>query len=325
LRICEIDFPEALLVSQKDSCLAVFAGAGVSMPPPSNYPDFKALANQVAGGVLALGPGEPIDLFLGRLKDRGTNVHRMVGQILTDPESKPNSLHFDLLRLFPSSDAVRLVTTNFDSHFSSAAPLVFTNGKSCEIHYAPAFPLGDSFSGIVYLHGGVERPFERLVLTDSDFGRAYLTEGWARVYLQKLFEKYTVLFVGYSHNDPVMNYLARGLPPAAGTRKRFALTAPGQEEDWKYRGIIPITYRLTKDPQQPLDLPGLPGRQEGNPSYCRCAQRICLTVGVQSVRLCPVLCPPPNPTECYGRSCDAPNSQSALHLVAFGRKSSRSV
>ena len=242
LRISGIDFPEPLLLSQKDNSLAVFAGAGVSMPPPSNYPDFNALANQVAAGVLVLGPGEPIDGFLGRLVDRGTNVHGMVGQILTNPESKPNSLHSDLLRLFPSSDTVRLVTTNFDPHFSNAAPQVFTNGKSCEIHYAPALPLGDSFSGIVYLHGGVERPFQRLVLTDSDFGRAYLTEGWARVFLQRLFEKYTVLFVGYSHNDPVMNYLARGLPPVATARRRFALTVPGQEEHWKYRGIIPITY-----------------------------------------------------------------------------------
>src|ERR1700676_1817489 len=158
LRISEIDFPEALLASQKNSTLAVFAGSGVSIPRPSNYPDFQALANQVAGGILAPGPGEPIDHFLGRLVDRGTSVHRIVGQILTNPDSKPNSLHFDLLRLFPASEAVRLVTTNFDPHFSSAAPLVFADGKPCEIHYAPALPLGDSFSGIVYLHGGVERP-----------------------------------------------------------------------------------------------------------------------------------------------------------------------
>ena len=114
MRICGIDFPEALLVSQKENSLVVFAGAGVSVPHPSNYPDFKGLANQVAGGVLTLGPDEPIDHFLGRLADRGTNVHQMVGKILTNPESKPNTIHFDLLRLFPSTDTLRLVTTNFD-------------------------------------------------------------------------------------------------------------------------------------------------------------------------------------------------------------------
>lgn len=91
---------------------------------------------------------------------------------------------------------MRLVTTNFDSHFSAAARVVFENDPACELHFAPALPPGDSFSGIIYLYGGVEKPFERLVLTDSDFGRGYLTEGWARIFLQKLFERFTVLFVG---------------------------------------------------------------------------------------------------------------------------------
>jgi hypothetical protein len=255
VRISQIDFPESLLASQKQGCLAVFAGAGVSIPPPSNYPDFKDLANRVAGGDLVLPPDEPIDRFLGRLADRGTKVHQMVGKILTNPDSKPTSLHTDLLGLFRSSDAIRLVTTNFDPHFSTAARLTFPDGEPCETHYAPALPLGDSFTGIVYLHGGVEKPFERLVLTDADFGRAYLTEGWARVFLQKLFERYTVLFVGYSHNDPVMNYLARGLPATAAAKNRFALTVPGQEDNWTYRGIIPIIYKLATDGDRHAALP----------------------------------------------------------------------
>ena len=66
------------------------------------------------------------------------------------------------------------------------------------------------FSGIVYLHGWIERP-EPLVLTDEDFGRAYLTEGWAREFLQRLFAEFTTLFVGYSHSDVTTTYLARGL------------------------------------------------------------------------------------------------------------------
>jgi hypothetical protein len=81
------------------------------------------------------------------------------------------------------------------------------------------------------------------VLTDSDFGRAYLTEGWARRFLQQLFAKYTVLFIGYSHNDIVMEYLARGLPPQADHPGRFALKIKGDaDEVWIYRGIQPISY-----------------------------------------------------------------------------------
>jgi hypothetical protein len=65
------------------------------------------------------------------------------------------------------------------------------------------------------------------VLTDEDFGRAYLTEGWAREFLQRLFAEFTTLFVGYSHNDLPVEYLARGMSgkPIA---PRFALTATGE-------------------------------------------------------------------------------------------------
>ncbi len=150
----------------------------------------------------------------------------MVGKILTNPASKPTSLHTDLLRLFRSGDAIRLVTTNFDPHFSTAARLTFPDSEPCEIHYAPALPLGDSFTGIVYLHGGVDKPFERLVLTDADFGRAYLTEGWARVFLQKLFERYTVLFVGYSHNDPANELPGAGSPSNGRGEESFRAYCP---------------------------------------------------------------------------------------------------
>jgi len=72
---------------------------------------------------------------------------------------------------------------------------------------------------------------ERLVLTDSDFGRAYLTEGWTRRFLQQLFSKYTILFIEYGHNDIVIEYLARGLPPQADHPGRFALKIAGEADD----------------------------------------------------------------------------------------------
>jgi len=255
LRIREIDFPEPLLASQREANLVIFAGAGVSIPAPSNYPDFPGLATQVASGVLNREAHEPIDRFLGRLQDKGIKVHSFVASLLTNPQSQPNSLHFDLLKLFRSSEVLRLVTTNFDSHFTKSAANVF-GPPNYEIYSAPALPLGDSFSGIVYLHGSVDKSPDRLVLTDRDFGRAYLTEGWARIFLQKLFGRYTVLFVGYSHDDTVMNYLARGLPPQAGAPQRFALTPVGNEEHWVSLGISPVLYHLGDGENNHAALPG---------------------------------------------------------------------
>jgi len=242
MRINSVDFPDNLFKAQKDGSLVVFAGAGVSIPPPSNFPDFNLLAEQVAAGVLSKEKDEPVDRFLGRLKDKGVAIHEKVRRILSDRNSKPNALHVDLLRLFEEPHKLRLVTTNFDLHFTSAGVERFPTLDSFEIYSAPALPLGISFSGIVYLHGSVAKPADRLVLTDSDFGMAYLTQAWATRFLQQLFDHYLVLFIGYSHNDTVLDYLARGLPPKSKGPGRFALTLEGTEPHWKRLGINPITY-----------------------------------------------------------------------------------
>jgi hypothetical protein len=243
MRIRDVDFPELLLNAQENSNLVIFAGAGVSIPAPSNYPNFEQLADEVAKGVLPKGKDEPVDRFLGRLVDKKVRVHEKVRKILSNPDSAPNPLHSDLLRLFAKASDVRLVTTNFDGHFASAAKSLFPS-EALEIYSAPAMPLGNPLQGLVHLHGSIDKPAERLVLTDSDFGRAYLTQGWATRFLQELFARYVVLFVGYSHSDPVMNYLARGLPSKLVGLGRFALTAEGENDRWTYLGITPITYKL---------------------------------------------------------------------------------
>src|SRR5580704_8385695 len=102
MRIRGVDFPDSLIRAQADNQLVIFAGAGVSIPSPSNYPDFNKLAEQVAGGALSREPNEPTDRFLGRLVDKKIKVHERVRQILSDPSSSVNPLHLNLLRLFQS-------------------------------------------------------------------------------------------------------------------------------------------------------------------------------------------------------------------------------
>jgi hypothetical protein len=262
MRIKNVDFPKALLEAQQEGSLVVFAGAGVSMPPPSNYPNFDTLAEQVVGGVVLREQygeqRELVDHFLGRAKDAGVHVHDRVRHILSDSSSTPNLLHTTLLRLFKSWSDVRLVTTNFDLHFMTAAKTVFSKGDDLEFYYAPALPVGNSFAGIVHLHGSVGKQADRMVLTDSDFGAAYLTEGWATRFLQRLFAHNVVLFIGYSHSDLVVDYLARGLPPKSPGR--FALAPVGTEAHWKRLGITPVTYSLSTDEQKHAALaPALQG------------------------------------------------------------------
>ncbi len=46
-----VELPSDLVDAQRDARLVIFAGAGVSMGPPSNLPDFSKLADELAGGI----------------------------------------------------------------------------------------------------------------------------------------------------------------------------------------------------------------------------------------------------------------------------------
>ena len=249
MKIAGVDFPQPLLNALRDGRLVVFAGAGVSIGTPALLPDFKGLARQIAEGTgLTIAELEPEDRFLGKLKDAGPDVHRRAAQILQANDPKSTNLHLNLLRLYTDPENVRIVTTNFDPLFEQAAADVFN--LTPKVFQAPALPLGQRFQGIVHIHGVVDDPTE-MVLTSQDFGRAYLTEadGWARRFLVDLFANYTVLFVGYSHQDTIMTYLTPSLPPD-GNQQRFALVCDWKSDEqghWRRMGVEPVAFHQVDD------------------------------------------------------------------------------
>lgn len=223
------------------------------MGSPSNLPGFWKLAKDIASGT-GLEPTEPLDRFLGTLNSNGIDVHQRAIKHLSPEGSKPNDLHCNIIKLFRGSNRIRLITTNFDLLFEEAYKELQNDDSFSEapnIYRAPALPQGYDFNGIVYVHGALPQLSSHrakdMVLTDADFGRAYLTEGWARRFLVDVFREFTVLFIGYSHNDTIMNYLARALP-ADRLSGRFALTDTDDKgkENWKLLGIEPITYNIHK-------------------------------------------------------------------------------
>ena len=242
MKIANIDFPKPLLNALRDGKLVIFAGAGVSMCEPACLPSFKALADMIAQGTgKTLQNREPIDRFLGRLQHDGVKVHTLAAKKLSPPGLQTTNLHRNLLRLYSNAEQVRVVTTNFDLLFEQAAKDVFTSSQP-NVFQAPALPLGHRFNGIVHIHGAVSYSDE-MVITDADFGRAYLSEGWARRFLVDLFRSFTVLFVGYSHDDTIMSYLARALPVGEADQRFVLIGETDNDADrWRLLGIEPISY-----------------------------------------------------------------------------------
>jgi hypothetical protein len=116
-------------------------------------------------------------------------------------------------------------------------------------------PKGGVWNSVVHLHGLIsdKDPQGRsLVLTSADFGAAYLTERWASRFISDLFRRFTILFVGYSVEDPVVRYMmdafAADRALGEGVGKAYVL-APSDEpsrrtnaETWEAKGVIPLLY-----------------------------------------------------------------------------------
>jgi len=235
----DVELPDEVLAAQAEDRLVFFVGAGASVDHPSDLPLFGALAKRLAG--LARVPYDDaiaIDYFLGSMPD-DFDTHGHTRDIISGGGSMPNSTHRALVRLASATGTLRIVTTNFDDHLASAA--AGQGVAIAEKWIGPALPLGDDFQGLVHLHGSVTRQPGELVLTDKDFGRAYLTAAWATRFLLPMFQRFTVVFIGYSHDDPIMRYLALGLP--SGT-PRFVLTSEESAHDvkWGRLGVQPVAY-----------------------------------------------------------------------------------
>jgi hypothetical protein len=233
----DVNLPTEILDAHARGELVLFVGAGASMGDPSNLPSFKDLARQLSDAAHVPFDDEmALDLFLGSMP-ADFETHAQAQLIIARPDSSFNPVHSALVRLASALGQPRIVTTNFDNHLATASASALL--PESDVWVGPALPLGDDFSGIVHLHGSVLRPPAQLVLTDRDFGRAYLTDAWATRFLQKMFDEFTVLFVGYSHDDPIMRYLALGLPSKT---RRYVLTHLPDDDKWNHLGITPVPY-----------------------------------------------------------------------------------
>ncbi|PWG60930.1 SIR2 family protein [Spiribacter halobius] len=251
MKLGVIDFPNEVVDALRDDRLVVLAGAGVSIGAPSNMPSFGELVDAIAQGTgESPGEKEPPDRFLGRLGDgRKVDVHTTAARALSGNQGAPNDLHRALARLFREAGRMRVVTTNFEFLIEAAAEEAL--GQRPRSFEAPAIPVGSDFRGVVHIHGGLSDP-HTMVLTDADFGRAYLLEGWARRFLVSLFRHFTVLFVGYSHQDAVVNYLARAIP-ATGAYGRYALMEVTEDSPtrWDLLGVTAIPYKKQPNEDNP--------------------------------------------------------------------------
>lgn len=257
------------LLDARDAGQTVFVcGAGVSIP--AGMPTFAGLASYVIDQLSPQASSEsarafepwrsgfegtkrPLDEIFNLLTEEfGRDlVNRMVAERLATvgtqgAASRPHEIIGKL-----SADQMgrpQIVTTNFDHLFDESCPK-----HTFRDYTPPSFPRmrhGEVFSGIAYLHGKLAKSgsFQsELVLTSSDFGRAYLAKGWATEFVRALLQRYTVVLVGYQAEDPPMKYLLQGLmEDGAADRSRLFAFDRGEPDEikakWRDRPVTALAY-----------------------------------------------------------------------------------
>ncbi len=265
------DIPERLLQVHEEGRVVFFCGAGISYP--ARLPSFSGLVTSVYKE-LGVAPNAvqqaaikayQFDTAIGLLEADivgGREIaRRALARILTPDLTgrSATATHEALLILGRNrSGRLRLVTTNFDRLFEE---VITSKSLVVERFKAPFLPVPKNrWDGLVYLHGLLPAPstltasdLDRLIVSSGDFGLAYLTERWAARFVSELFRNYTVCFVGYSINDPVLRYMMDALaadrllgesPPemfAFGSYSRGKETQRAAE--WRAKNVTPILYR----------------------------------------------------------------------------------
>ena len=233
----EINFPNEIIEAIRNNKLVVFAGAGTSVDPPTSLPNFIELTKKIAEGTgEILKDDEPCDVFLGHLKLKDIDVNKQAAELLSGTCLRYNQTHEAIIDLFVDPSKIKIVTTNYDQMFEQ---VVESRGLCIPVYNAPALPLGNDVEGIIHVHGNINNP-NYMVLTDEDFGKAYLTEGYAARFLIKLFQSYTILFIGYSYKDTILHYLTRAMSRTP-EKTRFIITVE-ERPDWEILGLTPIYF-----------------------------------------------------------------------------------
>ena len=262
------DIPERLLQAHEDGRVVFFCGAGISCPVLPGfaglvcrlYTKFRVTPNDRQKKAIKTGQ---YDFAVGLLEAEVTGgraeVRKELASILRNltKSNKGTTAHESLLTLSRNREdgSTRLVTTNFDRLFEMA---IADKPAQIKRFRAPLLPIQKKkWNGLVYLHGLLpEDPtsdeLARLVVSDADFGREYLTEGWAARFVSELFRNYIVCFVGYRLNDPVLRYITaaiadeheQGEPPL----EIFAFGSYSRDEEeekrkeWEDKNVTPILY-----------------------------------------------------------------------------------
>ncbi|MGF1708438.1 SIR2 family protein, partial [Enterovibrio baiacu] len=257
--------PDELLLARDQGRVVFFCGAGVSRAK-AGFDDFFGLASTVttklgvqqssratklieAAKTIDIEGVVSADRIFGELEREffTHDIYEAVAGALTPESDVDLSAHQTMLKLATTDGVVRIVTTNFDRLFD----LCDAKLKTFVPPKLPQLSCPSEFDGVIYLHGKVNENAtgaegNGFVLSSSEFGEAYLANGWATSFVKNILEKYVVVFVGYSADDPPIQYLLEALNKSSNVLNDIYAFQIGNQSEanskWVHKGVKAIPF-----------------------------------------------------------------------------------
>jgi hypothetical protein len=243
-------FVEEYVQAVHDQNAAVFAGAGLSIP--AGLVDWKQLLKEIASEV-GLDVEKEYDLIsvaqfhLNEFRGRHRINQALINKFLIRAASTENH------KLLASLPIHTYWTTNYDTLIEDSLRAA---GKTPDVkitveNLATTVPRRDA---VVYkMHGDVSRP-DKAVITKDDYELYDSARHLFSTALQGDLVSKTFLFIGFSFNDPNLNYILSRIRILLGENRRehFCLLRRVQRADFKTRSEF--DYSRGKQDLQVKDL-----------------------------------------------------------------------
>lgn len=238
--------PEKLKQKINQNNLVIFVGAGLSCK--MGYPNWNTLIIDILGGISD--KEEKSQKYIQALKDEILNPIEVLSKI---SDHKPASIEI-LERTIRNHEATKpskvheklglisdkIITTNYDSLLEKALPdfekIVYTNQ-----YRVSRLSKYDQY--IFKIHGDIEEP-HNCILFPSEYDLLYdKEEKTATFELKKIISDKSILFVGFSLNDPYISHLFDYITNLySGFNPDHYIITTEEKKNWP-RNIIPIVIK----------------------------------------------------------------------------------
>lgn len=223
--------------------LVIFAGSGLSSS--FNLPSWKNLVEEVIKQVnkkefntllpvMEMGVMQPIEV-LEKINSEHTTVKSYIKDNFNVTSNNNFEIHKKIIEL-----TGQVITTNYDNAFERAS-----NNSITPSIYTDQFNINEIGRNnkpyIFKLHGSFNEP-SNCIIFEEDYVKLYNSNNGAVEKLKTIFSEKTILFLGFSFNDPDINLIFDSLDKAfENNNKHFIITKePEKFNRFKFLNTIKI-------------------------------------------------------------------------------------